>query len=180
MNDSQLDELDEKLLWELTRNARISNAALGEMFSVSPATVHNRLRRLKQSGVWESNHAEVDLMQLGFHVHALVSVRLKPASRANLSDHLTRYAAKAHAVSVYALGGPTDLLVHVVCMSTSHLHKIVTEEFHLDPDVAYAEAQVVYGFRRGAQHMDKLSGYEQLRSEKTPPAASRFGGAHTR
>lgn len=174
MNESKFDELDEKILWELTRNARVSNSALSKMLDVSPATIHNRLRRLQSTGVWMSSHAEVDLLQLGFHVHALVSIRLKSGARANLSELLRKYSAKPHTVSAYALGGPTDLLVHVVCMSTSHLHEIVSREFNLDPDVGYTDTQVIFGFRRGAQHMEALSGYGQLRTENLESSRSFF------
>ncbi|WP_018762522.1 Lrp/AsnC family transcriptional regulator [Arthrobacter sp. 135MFCol5.1] len=163
MNDAQFDEVDEKMLWELSRDARISNSALADRVGVSQATVHNRLRRLRDLGVWQSNHAEIDPSKLGFHVQALVSVRLKPSSRARLHEYMERTAAFANTVSVYALGGQTDCLVHMYCVSTNQLRDLVTNQFNLDPDVAYADTQIVYEFRRGAQHMQNLQGWDDLR-----------------
>jgi DNA-binding Lrp family transcriptional regulator len=163
LNKAIVDKLDESILWELVRNARVSNAALAELLSVSPATIHHRLRRLRELGVWESNHAEVDWSKLGFNVHALVSVRLKPQSRSDLAEHMKRFAQRANSVSVYVLGGPTDLLVHVVCLSTTHLHAIVTRDYYEDPHVGYADAQVVYSYGHGSQHMELLTDWDDLR-----------------
>jgi DNA-binding Lrp family transcriptional regulator len=163
MYESAVDELDEKVLWELTRNARVSSTELAKRFGVSEATIHNRLRRLRDIGIWESSHAEIDMTKLGFNVHALVSIRLKPHSRADLADHMKRFASKANTMSIFVLGGPTDLLIHIVCESTERLYEIVTKEFNQDEHVNYADTQVVYSFRRGAQHMEKLNGFDDLR-----------------
>jgi len=163
LNIPTLDELDEALLWELIRNARVTNSALAEMFSVSAATIHHRLRRLREIGVWESNHAEVNLTLLGFHVQALVSIRLKPEARSHLAEHMKRFAQKAHTMSVYVLGGPIDLLVHLNCVSTAQLHEIITREYYEDPDVGYADTQIAYAYARGAQHMEMLKDFDDLR-----------------
>ncbi len=165
-DESVVDELDERILWELTRNARVSNSELAALLSVSGATIHNRLRRLRESGIWESNHAEVDMTKLGFNVHALVSIRLKPQSRSNLAEHMERFASKANTLSIIVLGGPTDLLVHLACVSTEQLYGIVTREFNQDEHVNHADTQIVYAFRKGAQHMEGLSGFEDLRQPK--------------
>ena len=162
-DESALDELDEQILWELTRDARVSNAQLAHICSVSDGTIHNRLRRLRQIGAWESSHAEVDISKLGFNVQALVSIRLKPQARADLRHHMQRFASKANTLSIFVLGGPTDFLVHVACLSTSQLYEIVTREFNQDEHVNYVDAQVIYTFRKGAQHMEQLTGWDDLR-----------------
>lgn len=141
MKDVQFYDLDEKLLWELSRNARTPNARLAERLGVSQATIHYRLSRLRETGVWQSSHAELDPSLLGFHVQALISVRLKPQARAELQTYMRSAAQIANTVSVYTLSGPVDCLVHVYCVSTNQLRDFVTEHFTLDPRVAYADAQ---------------------------------------
>ena len=72
----RLDETDVLLLDELQRDADRPNVELARLAGLSPAATLNRVRRLKESGVIEGIHANVDETAAGFGLCVYVSVTL--------------------------------------------------------------------------------------------------------
>jgi Lrp/AsnC family leucine-responsive transcriptional regulator len=79
MEMKALDELDRRILIELRRDARVSQAALGRRVNLSAPAVAERMQRLERSGVITGYRAEVDPRSLGYGLLAIV--RVKPAAR---------------------------------------------------------------------------------------------------
>ena len=79
MKDLVLDAVDQQIISELGRDARIPFAELGRRVSLSAPAVTERVRRLEQSGVITGYRAEVDPRALGYSLTAIV--RVKPAVR---------------------------------------------------------------------------------------------------
>jgi Lrp/AsnC family transcriptional regulator, leucine-responsive regulatory protein len=73
-----LDEVNRRLLAELQRDARVTNAELGRRLNLSAPAVGERIARLERTGVIRGYHADVDPKALGYTVAALV--RVAPAS----------------------------------------------------------------------------------------------------
>lgn len=162
----KLDAIDEQIVWELRREARISNNDLAARVNVSPSTALTRVRALRESGVIASSHAQYDMTALGLDLHAIVFVRLK----AGVQSHSREYAARAvklvNVVNVFLMGGSYDLLIHVACTSSNQLRDLVAREIAEDPDVASAQAHVVFEHLIGAQHMDHVDGFPVMRGER--------------
>jgi len=59
--DSQLDEIDRRVIYELMADARNTSAPkIADAVDVSPATIRNRIDRLEEQGVITGYHAAVD------------------------------------------------------------------------------------------------------------------------
>lgn len=59
--NSQLDDIDRRVVYELMADARNTSApAIAEAVDVSPATIRNRIDRLEEAGIITGYHAKVD------------------------------------------------------------------------------------------------------------------------
>jgi Lrp/AsnC family transcriptional regulator, leucine-responsive regulatory protein len=78
-NQQVLDQIDRRILTELSTDGRMSLAELGRRVSLSPPAVAERVGRLEQAGVITGYHAAIDPRALGYQLTAIV--RVKPAAR---------------------------------------------------------------------------------------------------
>jgi DNA-binding Lrp family transcriptional regulator len=163
-----LDPIDEKIVWELRREARISNNELAARVNVSPSTALMRLRALRESGVIVSTHAQYDMTALGLDLHAIVFIRLKPGTQSSAHDYAERAVKFVNVVNVFLMGGNYDLLVHVACTSSSQLQDLVAQKIAADPVVASAQAHIVFEHLIAAQHMEHVDGFPVMRGERAP------------
>ncbi len=159
----RLDALDEKILWELIKDAQLTNAALASRLHVSPSTTHSRVRALKMAGVIKSSHVEVDFEALGVTVQSLVSVRLRAQARPQVKTYARQVAQLPNVLSVFFVGGTVDFLIHVACTSTSQLRDFVASNLSMDPAVASTETQIVFEHLIGAEHKRGDDGLTAMR-----------------
>ena len=74
----RLDDIDRKILGELSSDGRVSIAELGRRVNLSSPAVAERVQRLERSGVITGYRAEIDPRALGYQLTAIV--RIKPAA----------------------------------------------------------------------------------------------------
>jgi Lrp/AsnC family leucine-responsive transcriptional regulator len=67
-----VDTLDQRILAELQRDARVSYNELSRRINLSPPAVAERVRRLERAGVITGYHAHVDPAAAGLPVTALI------------------------------------------------------------------------------------------------------------
>ena len=159
----RLDALDERILWELIKDARISNAALAERLHVSASTTHARVKALRDAGVIRSSHIEVDFEALGMTVQGLVSVRLRAQARPEIRTYARKVIQLPNVLSVYFVGGAVDFLIHVACTSTTQLRDFVANHLSMDPAVASTETQIVFDHLIGAAHKRGADGLAAMK-----------------
>ena len=159
----RLDSLDEKILWELIKDARLSNAALAARLHVSPSTTHARVRALWDAGVIRSSHIEVDFEALGLTVQGLVSVSLRAQARPQVKTYARKVAQLPNVLSVFFVGGSVDFLIHLACTSTTQLRDFVANNLSMDPAVASTETQILFEHLIGAEHKRGDDGLTAMR-----------------
>jgi Lrp/AsnC family transcriptional regulator, leucine-responsive regulatory protein len=67
-----IDEIDRRILQELTSDARIPFAELGRRVSLSPSAAAERVRQLESIGLIKGYRAEIDLPALGYTITAFI------------------------------------------------------------------------------------------------------------
>ena len=83
---TKIDRINEKILQELTRDGRISNAELAERAGLSPSACLRRVQELERSGVIQGYRAVMDRAMLGYGFIAYVTVGLSDHSAISLED----------------------------------------------------------------------------------------------
>jgi Lrp/AsnC family transcriptional regulator of ectoine degradation len=83
MQSMRLDARDLDILKVLSREGRITKAALAEKVGLSPTPCWERLRKLEKSGVIESYRANINLRKLGPHITIFVAAELNDHTAAS-------------------------------------------------------------------------------------------------
>ncbi len=78
MNSKRLDEIDMKLLKILQENAKTSYSKISKMLGVSEATVHLRIKKLKDMGIIKKFQAIIDPEKVGKGVMAIIAITAEP------------------------------------------------------------------------------------------------------
>ncbi len=81
-----LDEVNMRLLEELTRDPRLSMAELGRRIGMSSPAVTERVRRLEGAGVIRGYRLELDPAALGLPIAAFVRVRPDPGQLPRVAE----------------------------------------------------------------------------------------------
>lgn len=145
-----LDRVDRGVVRELSRNARITNSALADALGIAPSTCLNRVRSLVERGVLRGFHADVDPEAMGYHLRAVIAVRLRPHARAGIGSFARRIADLPGVQHLYFLGGADDFLIDVVARDTAALRTFVVQHLSESADVATTETNLVFDFIRGS------------------------------
>jgi DNA-binding Lrp family transcriptional regulator len=139
-----VDELDSALVAALQADGRRSNRDLAGALRVAPSTTLERTRSLRARGVVTGVHAVVDLAAVGRPVEAMVTVRLRPQSRAVVKGFRDFVAALPETQQVFITTGTEDVLVHVAVASTAALQDFVLDSLTKRKEVAGVRTEVVY------------------------------------
>ncbi len=162
-----LDGIDEHIVWELTRNARLTNKELADRVGVAPSTCLVRVRALQDAGVIRSFHAHPDWAALGLSVEAIVAVRLRAQARGEIETFAQRVIQLPNVINVFFLGGADDFFIHVACSSTAQLRDFVAQQLSMDTSVAMTQTNIVFDHLSGIEHMGPGAGWAQARRRST-------------
>ncbi len=145
-----LDEIDRRLLHELAQDARLANSALAERVGIAPSTCSLRLRRLRDLGAIRGFYSDIAPEALGLPIHAMISVRLRPAARSRIGEYTARLAALPGVLDVYFLAGSVDFLIQVVAASPDALREFVTRHLSASQEFDWTETSLVFEHTRNA------------------------------
>jgi DNA-binding Lrp family transcriptional regulator len=124
----KLDELDRSILFALQENGRMALSEIARRSGVAPATVHERLAKLRRSGVVQGFCVRLDSRALGYTVTALVHLRTE------LADQVERTVADLRAIpeveEVHVVSGEYDLVVKIRARDTNHLQDLLVTRVH--------------------------------------------------
>jgi len=143
-----VDELDSALVAALQADGRRTNRELAAALGVAPSTSLERTRALRLRGVITGVHAEVDLAAIGRPVQAMITVRLRPQTRAVVHGFREFVARLPATLQVFVTTGTEDVLVHVAVPSTDALQEFVLDSLTKRKEVAGVRTEVVYSHVR--------------------------------
>jgi DNA-binding Lrp family transcriptional regulator len=134
-----LDEVDRRIVAELSENGRLPFATVGEALGISESQVRKRVHRMTHSGAVRIM-ALTNPRNLGFETLAFIGLRTAPDRRVT---ELAEAIVKVPAVTYLAIcAGRFDILAEVVCRDTDHLVDVLDAEFRDLTGVAHLETFV--------------------------------------
>lgn len=138
------DRTDLQILSLLSKNARISNKELSSAVGLAASSVHERTKRLHDSGVLTGSHAGVRLDELGFSLKALLFIQMSEHEKGNLSGFLQAVFQIPEVRSACMVTGRFDAVVELATRDTEHLHSVVVEKFSSRAEVHRIETSIVF------------------------------------
>jgi len=118
-----VDDIDRHLLEALIDDGRLSYQQLAAQVHLSSNSTADRVRRLRQTGVLEGFHAELNLAALGRTLHSLTDIKLKESiDRHEFERDLN---GVPQVLSAIHTTGELDYQLWIVSRSTDELQSVV-------------------------------------------------------
>ena len=121
----RFDELDMKLIVELTKDANISVPALSKKLGINSSVLYSRIKRLSRKKLIKKFTIEVNHSLLGISVKALVGINRDPKLKTQIHQHLLEIP---EVVSISEVTGRFDMIVSIYARDLEALHTVVIEE----------------------------------------------------
>jgi DNA-binding Lrp family transcriptional regulator len=113
-DNNKLDKIDHRILRILQENSKITNLDLSKQIGLSPAPTLERVKKLEQSGVIESYHAQVNPQTVGLNVKTFVLVSLAWQKSNALNNFLEKIKGIDEIVECYIITGEADFIMKIV------------------------------------------------------------------
>ncbi|TMR23197.1 Lrp/AsnC family transcriptional regulator [Nonomuraea turkmeniaca] len=139
-----MDELDSAIVRLLQTDARQSNRELARQLGIAPSTCLERVRSLTRRGVIRGYHADIDPAALNRGVQAMVSVQVRPLSRAVINAFKSSAAEMPEVLSVFVLAGGDDFLLHVAVQDLDALHSFLLDKLSKRKEIVGFRTSVVF------------------------------------
>ncbi|MFF3763857.1 Lrp/AsnC family transcriptional regulator [Streptomyces sp. NPDC001922] len=123
-----MDDVDRKLLSLLQEDATQAYAALGKAVGLSAGAAHERVRKLRESGVIRRTTVEVDAARIGSGVLAFVMVD----SSAWMGDSAESFAAIPEIQEAHIIAGSASVLVKVRTGTTEELQHVLRRLYEIE------------------------------------------------
>jgi len=122
----RIDEVDERVLYHLAREARHTSAPdIAEEVNVSAPTIRNRIRRLEDDGVLKGYHAHIDYERVGGRLTNLFECTTTGSDRERFARRILGVAGVVNVMEV--MTGHGDLLVIAVGTDTDDIARIARD-----------------------------------------------------
>ncbi|MEM1578801.1 MAG: Lrp/AsnC family transcriptional regulator [Archaeoglobaceae archaeon] len=119
----ELDEVEKKILIELSKNARISLKELSLRVGLPKSTLFRKIKKLEKDGVIRKYTICIDEKLLGNNVSAFILVKIKDVLR--LEDFCKSLRDLREIKGVYRITGPYNVLLMVSCATIVELNALI-------------------------------------------------------
>lgn len=120
----EIDATDKRILEELQKNGRMTNAELGEKANLSPSACHRRVQRLEAEGVIGGYVALLDARRIGRPAVVFVEITLSGQTEEVLDAFERQVALIPEVIECHLMAGTADYLLMVVASDTEDFARI--------------------------------------------------------
>lgn len=135
-----LDTTDRKILTELQRSGRMSNADLSEKINLSPSACHRRVQRLEDSGYISNYVALLNARKLGVATTVFVEITLQAQSDEVLDAFEKAVRRIPDVMECHLMAGTADYILKVVAENTEDFARIHRQYLSRLPGVAQMQS----------------------------------------
>ena len=140
MHSYHIDQIDQKILSFLVKNARMPFLEIARECGVSGAAIHQRVKRLEANGVITGSRLLVKPQALGLNVCAFVSVSLSESNK--YPEVIESFKKISEIVECHFVSGKYALLLKIYCFNHDHLMEILVNTIQKIPYVQSTETQI--------------------------------------
>ncbi len=139
----KLDDTDRRILRELRRDGRLSNARLAEQVGLSATPCWNRVRALEESGVIEGYAALLNQKALGLPDTVLIEVTLERHDDDMLYRFGKALAELPEVMEAHLLTGEYDYLIKVAVAGTQGYEEFLRHKLYKLPGLRHSRSTFV-------------------------------------
>ena len=137
-----LDEKDLAIIGELSKNSRLSEKKVAQKTRIPMTTVHNRIKKLVESGIVRSYSLVLDFEKMGRPITAFVMV--KAAAKADQKKLLNYIAGKPAVFEAAMITGEFDVLFKARVENMNELNKLVVQELRKSELISETRTMISY------------------------------------
>ncbi|MBR7183750.1 MAG: Lrp/AsnC family transcriptional regulator [Alistipes sp.] len=154
-----LDATDRKILRFLVKNARMPYLEIARECGISGAAIHQRIKKLEDSGVILGSRMMVNPKMLGFDVCAFISIRIQdPIMSAAVAEKMKNIP---EVVEFHFITGTYNAMLKLYCVDNDHLMRTIFDGILRIQGVSTTQTYISLSeaFQREPhiEYLDKLS-----------------------
>lgn len=142
---AKIDDIDDRILREMTRDGRISNLELADRVGLSPSACLRRVQELERSGVIKGYRAVLDRAKLGVGFTAYVSVGLNSHTKHSQEAFERSIARAPEVIECHNITGSVEYLLRVEAADLAAYKIFHTDVLGTLPQVTAITSYVVMG-----------------------------------
>ncbi|OIP83621.1 MAG: transcriptional regulator [Porphyromonadaceae bacterium CG2_30_38_12] len=133
----QIDRLDKKILQLISQDARIPFLEVARECNVSGAAIHQRIQKLRNTGIIKGSEFVIDTYKVGFQTCAYIGITLNDVkSFPAVVDELQKIP---EIVECHYATGKYSMFVKIYAKDNRHLLQIILEKMTPIPGIAHTE-----------------------------------------
>lgn len=137
MGQHQIDRLDRKILQLISQDARIPFLEVARECNVSGAAIHQRIQKLKNTGIIKGSEFVVDTYKVGYQTCAYIGITLSDVKMfKTIADEIKKIP---EVVECHYATGKYSLFVKIYAKDNRHLLQIIIDRITDIPGIAHTE-----------------------------------------
>ena len=139
----KLDAIDRKILDFLQLNSNITNAQLAKEVGLSPAPTLERVKKLEQSGLIKSYHAELDTDKLGLGVGIFILVSLSSHKMNQILTFVEKIDMIKEVIECHHITGSGDFLLKVLTTDIASYQTLILDKLSQIEEIGNMKSMVI-------------------------------------
>jgi Lrp/AsnC family transcriptional regulator for asnA, asnC and gidA len=141
-SENQIDSTDIRIIEALMEDGRVAYSSLAEMIGSSNTLVHQRVKKLRDSGILTKPVYLVSPEHAGYDTCAFVLIIVREAKQINkVIESLKKIPEVVSCVSIM---GRYDLMVKLYAVNNRHLQDIVHDKLQAIPEIESTNTMVAF------------------------------------
>ncbi|MFA4645845.1 Lrp/AsnC family transcriptional regulator [Pyrococcus kukulkanii] len=117
-----LDDVDKKIIEILQKDGKVPLREISKITRLAESTIHERIKRLRESGIIKKFTAIVDPEALGYTMLAFILIKVKAGKYSEVASKLIKYP---EIMEVYETTGDYDMVVKIRTKSSEELNNFL-------------------------------------------------------
>ncbi len=136
-----LDELDQKIVKLLIRNARMSYSDIGQEIGISRVAVRSRVQALEEKGIIEEYTTVINPQKISGAVSCYFEMEITPEALPQVVDILQKNDV---VTQIYRVTGKCRLHVHAVAASSEEMEQLICGTVDKLPEVLTCSCNMIF------------------------------------
>lgn len=149
----KLDKIDRKILNILQDNAKITNAKLSQEIGLSPAPTLERVKKLENSGIIKSYHAQLDQQMIGLGVSTFVHVQLVSHKKGFIDAFVEKINQIDEVVECHHITGQGDFILKIVAPDINSYQQLMIDVICEIPEIDDLQSTVILSTMKDSKVM---------------------------